>query len=110
MMFPGPVLSARAFKQSGPSQLRSLSANEYTIAVNCVANEGKGTPDAIQIPRQRSAAILFVEESTESITLRDDDIAMYIHKYDLPMHKAISQIMQQQLCRQGLLPQLINDN
>ena len=34
MTFPGPVLSARAFKQSGPSRLRSLSTDGYTTAVN----------------------------------------------------------------------------
>ena len=105
MLFQGPVLSLRAFKQSGPTRLRSVSSGEFETAVNVLTtNDDKGTAVSLTIPRQRKKCLIFVKKNPDDMVFQnEDDERRYHQRYNEPIHRAISEGMRTQLRQLGHL-------
>ena len=105
MLFQGPVLSLRAFKQSGPTRLRSVSSDEFETAVNVLStNDDKGTAVSLTIPRRRKKCLIFVKKNPDDMVFQnEDDEWRYHQRYNKPIHRAISEGMRTQLRQLGHL-------
>ena len=104
MLFQGPVLLLRAFKQSGPTRLRSVSSHEFETAVNVLTtNDDKGTAVSLTIPRQRKCLIFVKKNPNEMVFQNEDNERRYHQRYNEPIHCAISEGMRTQLRQLGHL-------
>ena len=108
LLFPGPCLNFRAFRQSGPRRLRSVADTEFKAAVKELCDEGLGTLNSIRVPRAQKAVTIFSKKKPSDPTLEPWTCDMcrkdqYVEKYHNTCHKAITPPMREFLIAQGLL-------
>ena len=108
MNFPGPMVTARAFKQSASFRLRSTSNEEFVAAINILSNEEKGAVVQVPLPRHAKPATIFIKKPPlEIMFTKETEREAYESRYKLPIHKAISNSMKERLRERG---HLVNDD
>ena len=68
VLFPGPVFTFRAFKQSAPRSLRAIAEAEFREAITILENSGFGKVCSLRIPRTANPVTVFVKKDPDSIT------------------------------------------
>ena len=104
LMFPGPVVTKRCFKQSAVRKIRGIVDSEFVAALEQLEKDGCGVIKKLRASASaRREIMVFVklEELPEEITLvcRDE----YRKKFQLPIHKGISEATKAQLREKQLL-------
>ncbi len=108
LLFPGPCLSYRAFKQSAPRRLRSIADPEFRTAVKELSDEGFGSVQTMRIARARYPAAIFCKKKPTDPSLDPwtYDICskeQYMEKFNHTCHKAITAPMREFLTSHGFL-------
>ena len=108
MHLPGPVVSARAFKQSASFRLRSTSNAELISGINVLSNKEEWTVVQVPIPQHAKPVAIFTKKPRPQMRFAEETAKeVYESRYKLPIHKAISNAMQQWLRERG---HLLNDD
>ena len=105
LMFPGPVVTKRSFKQSAGRKIRGIVDSEFVMALERLETDGCGVIKKLRASvNAKREIVVFVklEELPEEITLVSRD--EYRKKFQLPIHKAISEATKTQLQEKQLLP------
>lgn len=104
LLSAGPVLSYRAFKQSGPRALRG-------IAINALKQSCHGKVLSVQVRFTSNPVTVFVKEDPESIEWPSDFCSQsdYQSRYHQKVNKSITTAIKQALIdanfvRQGMFP------
>ena len=102
LMFPGPIVTKRSFKQSAGRKIRGVVDSEFITALE---KDGCGVIKKLRASvnaRRETVVFLKLEDLPEKVTLVSPD--EYRKKFQLPIHKAISEATKTQLREKELLP------
>ena len=65
VLFAGPVVTFRSFKQGAPRSLRGIADTEFTAAIEDLQNSSWGTVRRLRIPRTANQVKVFVKQEPE---------------------------------------------
>ncbi len=105
LMFPGPVVTKRSFKQSAGRKIRGIVDSEFLTALERLEKDGCGVIKKLRASvnaRRETVVFVKLEELPGEIALVSRD--EYRKKFQLPIHKAISEATKIQLQEKQLLP------
>lgn len=103
VLFPGPVFTFRAFKQSAPRSLRAIAEAEFREAITILEDSGFGKVCSLRIPRTANPVTVFVKKDPDSITWPYNlcTQAEFRQRYHLPPHRGITHAIKTQLESKG---------
>ena len=108
LLFPGPVVTYRAFRQCAPCFVRGSTKHEYVEAIEELKPQ-LGSLINIRVARSSQATKIFVKQHPDAFTswpfahlCGAND---YACKFALPMHKSISRNVKDVLLRQHAITQ-----
>ncbi|XP_028408491.1 uncharacterized protein LOC114540209 [Dendronephthya gigantea] len=106
LIFPGPVVTYRAFVQSGPRLTRGISNEEFVNATEQL-KEDYGHTINVRVARSSKTASLFVKKAPNQFEEWPSEILCkreeYENSYHRPCHKAISPSIRRLLRQQNIL-------
>ena len=105
LMFPGPTVTKRSFKQSAGRKIRGIVDSKFITALERLEKDGCGVIKKLRASvnaRRETVVFLKLEDLPEKVTLVSPD--EYRKKFQLPIHKAISEATKTQLREKELLP------
>ena len=107
LLSAGPVLSYRAFKQSGPRALRGIASTEFNDAINALEQSGHGKVRSVQVRFASNPVTVFVKEDPESIEWPSDFCSQsdYQSRYHQKVNKSITTAIKQALIDANFVPQ-----
>ena len=98
LYFPGPLLTFRLFKQYGPRAFRSVLNTEYDMAIEKLQTDNIGNNVTITIANQRQQQKVFVKKTPEDLPENAQlDLNKYREKFNMPVHRSITQNMRNAL-------------
>jgi CRISPR/Cas system type I-B associated protein Csh2 (Cas7 group RAMP superfamily) len=104
LLFPGTVVTKRAFKQSAPRKVRGIADSEFVNALESLEKENCGVVLKVHSSKHSSKeTIVLVKTKDLPEAVNYVDKNEYYKKYALPLHKAISESTKVQLMEKGLL-------
>jgi hypothetical protein len=100
LMFPGPVVTKRSFKQSAGRKIRGIVDSEVVTALERLEKDGCGVIKKLRASvnaRRETVVFVKLEELPGEIALVSRD--EYRKKFQLPpIHKAISEAKKMPIC------------
>lgn len=92
VLFAGPVVTFRSFKQGAPRSLRGIADTEFTAAIEDLQNSSWGTVRRLRIPRTANQVKVFVKQEPDDIVWPKQLCSQdeYKLKYQQPSPKSIS--------------------
>ena len=67
LLFAGPLLMYRAFKQSGPHSLCGITNSEFSIAINDLEESGLGMARSVCVCFYSNPVTVFVKEDLDKV-------------------------------------------
>ena len=104
LMFPGPVVTKRSFKQSAGRKIRGIVDSEFVTALERLEKDGCGVIKKLRASvnaRRETVVFVKLEELPGKIALVSRD---EYRKVSVANHKAISEATKIQLQEKQLLP------
>ena len=104
--FGGPLLTCRAFKQSGPRALRGIANSELTEAINSLEQSGFGKVRSVQVRFAPHPVTVFIKEQPDNVDLPSDLCSQndYRSKYNQNVNKCISSAIKRALIDADFIP------
>ncbi len=106
LVFPGPVVTYRAFVQSGPRLTRGISNQEFINATEQLKIEYGHTMN-VRVARSSKSTHIFVKKTPSQFAEWPSGVLCtrsdFENNYNRPCHKAISASIRRLLLNQNLL-------
>ena len=105
LIFPGAVVTKRAFKQSAPRKVSGIADLEFGNALGSLEKENCGVVLMVHMYSSKHSikeTIVLVKTNDLPEAVNYVDKNEYYKKYALPLHEAISESMKIQLMEKGL--------
>ena len=67
LLFAGPLLTYRAFKQSGPRGVRGIVNSEFSDAINDLQESGLGKVRSVRVRFSSNPVTVFVKEDPDKV-------------------------------------------
>ena len=106
LLFPGAVVTFRAFKQSTTRSLRGIADAEFHDAIKDLENNALGTIRKLRIPRTTNLVTVFVKNDPERISWPSNFCTQteYRQRYNLAAHRSITPAIKRALENNGYVP------
>ena len=104
LLFPGPVITKRCFKQSAPRPVRGITNSEFLNVLQELEKESFGAVVKVHPTRNSTKeTVVFVKNKDLPENVQIVQKLQYDEKYALPLHGSISQSTKTQLIEKQLL-------
>ena len=67
LLFSGPILRYRAFKQTGPRSLCGIANSEFSIAIKDLEESGVGKVRSVRVRFSSNPVTVFVKEDADNV-------------------------------------------
>ena len=106
ILFSGPVVTFRLFKQSASRSLRGIAEPEFRDAIVSLENTGMGKVRSFRIPRTPNPATVFVKNELDNITWPSNLCSQteYRQRYQLPTYRSVTPAIKRELESRGYVP------
>ena len=107
ILFPGPVLTFRAFKQSATRSMRGIADAEFQEAISLLEIAGMGNTYRIRVPRTPNLVTVFVKKNPDKINWPSDLCSQseYRQRYNLSAHRSITTAIKRELIANSYVPE-----
>ena len=107
LVFGGPLVTFRAFKQSGPRALRGIANSEFTNAINSLEESGLGKVRIVQVRYVSTPVTVFIKEEPDKVNWPSDLCTQtdYQARYNLTANKCVTPAIKRALIDAEFIPQ-----
>lgn len=107
LLFAGPLLTYRAFKQSGPRGVRGIVNSEFSDAINDLQESGLGKVRSVRVRFSSNPVTVFVKEDPDKVPWPTDycNQTEYRSRYNQPTNKSISIAIKRALIDAQFIPE-----
>ncbi|XP_028417075.1 uncharacterized protein LOC114541335 [Dendronephthya gigantea] len=102
LQIAGPIVPFRAFKQSGPRKLRSVTVEEFKHSAFTCSNYGKLV--SVRVPRQPKPSNIFFKKNPTTITTQWTSLISeetYTEKFRFHLHSSVGPGLKRSLVNAG---------
>lgn len=107
LVFGGPVVTFRAFKQSGPRALRGIANSEFMNVINSLEESGLGKVRTVQVRYVSNPITVFIKEEPDKVNWPTDLCSQtdYRAKYNLTANKCVTPAIKRALIDAEFIPE-----
>ena len=107
LVFGGPLVTFRAFKQSGPRALRGIANSEFMNAINSLEESGLGKVRVVQVRYVSTPVTVFIKEEPDKVNWPSDLCTQtdYQAMYNLTANKCVTPAIKRALIDAEFIPQ-----
>lgn len=107
LLFGGPLVTFRAFKQSGPRALRGIANSEFMNVINSLEESGLGKVRTVQVRYVSNPITVFIKEEPDKVNWPTDLCSQtdYRAKYNLTANKCVTPAIKRALIDAEFIPQ-----
>ena len=107
LVFGGPLVTFRAFKQSGPRALRGIANSEFMNAINSLEESGLGKVRIVQVRYVSTPVTVFIKEEPVKVNWPSDLCTQtdYQARYNLTANKCVTPAIKRALIDAEFIPQ-----
>lgn len=107
LVFGGPLVTFRAFKQSGPRALRGIANSEFMNAINSLEESGLGKVRIVQVRYVSTPVTVFIKEEPDKVNWPSDLCTQtdYQARYNLTANKCVTPAIKRALIDAEFIPQ-----
>ena len=107
LVFGGPLVTFRAFKQSGPRALRGIANSEFMNAINSLEESGLGKVRVVQVRYVSTPVTVFIKEEPDKVNWPSDLCTQtdYQARYNLTANKCVTPAIKRALIDAEFIPQ-----
>ena len=107
LVFGGPLVTFRAFKQSGPRALRGIAHSEFMNVINSLEESGLGKVRIVQVRYVSTPVTVFIKEEPDKVNWPSDLCTQtdYQARYNLTANKCVTPAIKRALIDAEFIPQ-----
>ena len=107
LVFGGPLVTFRAFKQSGPRALCGIANSEFMNAINSLEESGLGKVRIVQVRYVSTPVTVFIKEEPDKVNWPSDFCTQtdYQARYNLTANKCVTPAIKRALIDAEFIPQ-----
>ena len=107
LVFGGPLVTFRAFKQSGPRALHGIANSEFMNAINSLEESGLGKVRIVQVRYVSTPVTVFIKEEPDKVNWPSDLCTQtdYQARYNLTANKCVTPAIKRALIDAEFIPQ-----
>ena len=107
LVFGGPLVTFRAFKQSGPRALRGIANSEFMNAINSLEESGLGKVRIVQVRYVSTPVTVFIKEEPDKVNWPSDLCTQtdYQARYNLTANNCVTPAIKRALIDAEFIPQ-----
>ena len=103
LLFAGPVLTYRCFKQGASRPLRGIAEAEFTNAITALRTSNFGRVVSVRVPRTPRLMVALVKHKPDDIQWPSSlcEEQEYRQRYNIPTHRSVTPAIRRALERDG---------